>query len=110
MAEPLKEEYPEFEVPEMPAVVSPQFPSSNCEPPLQYEPQSTDTVVDRGLQFSQEYGLSGPTEGLDLTFFDYLGDSFAMGLLTDRYDDSIGQLGQPWVDAYSQVCLGESSS
>ena len=55
----------EFEVPRLPASVSPPF---DYEQPLEY--LLTDPVS-MGLRISENYGLSGPTEGPDFTIFEY---------------------------------------
>ena len=86
MASP-KMESPELEVPKLPASVSPQFPSFGYEFPVQWYPLSADTVVDRGLQISEDYGLSGPTEGLDFSAFGYSDDTSVMPGLVNEDDE-----------------------
>jgi hypothetical protein len=80
---PLKAESPELEGPELPASVSPQFPSFGYELPVQWFPLSADAVIDNGLRFSEDYGLAGPTEGLDFSAFGYFNDTSPMGLVNE---------------------------
>jgi hypothetical protein len=81
MAEPLKMETPEIEFPEVSTLFSPQFLPIEFEPPVQYLERATDTVVDKGLQFFESYGMVGFFEGLDMSIFDDLGDASAsMGM------------------------------
>jgi len=54
---------------------------------VQWYPLSADTVVDRGLKISEDYGLSGPTEGLDFSAFGYSDDTSAMPGLTNGGDE-----------------------
>ncbi|KAF9654290.1 hypothetical protein BDM02DRAFT_3125171 [Thelephora ganbajun] len=85
MAGPSKSGSSEFEVPEPPASVSQQSLPFGYKFPIQYTPPPTDSVVDKGLQFSADYGLSGPTEGLDFSLFGYgLGDASATGLVDEQ--------------------------
>jgi len=84
---PSKSESPELEAPELPASVSPQFPSFGYEFPVEWFPLSADSVVDNGLQFSKEYGLSGPTEGLDFSAFGYFDDMPAAGQANENDDE-----------------------
>jgi len=86
----------EFEVPELPASVSPRFPHFDYESPVEYQPAGT--VVDKGLQISEHYGLSGPTEGLDFSAFNHLGDASAVGSL----DEQFGEVAQWLRDPYYQ--------
>lgn len=76
-------ESPELGVPELPASMSPQFPPFNYEPPVEYVPSPTDPIVDEGLQISEDYGLSRPTEVLDFSYFGYADDTPAVGLADD---------------------------
>lgn len=77
----------EPEVPE----VSTLFPS-HCfpfgfEPPVQYLETSTDTVVDKGLEFCENYGMVGFFEGLDLNIFENLGDASATMGIPEENDE-----------------------
>ena len=54
----------------------PAFPSAGY--PIACMTPGADQTVDRGLQFSEDYGLVRPTEGLDFSGFDHIGDSPAM--------------------------------
>ena len=76
-------ESPELEVPERPISMSPVFSFDDKFTPVQWFPQSADAAVNKGLQFSEAYGLSGPTEGLDFSAFDTLGD----GSVANEYDE-----------------------
>jgi len=91
MVELPKAESSEFEVPELPASVSPRFSPFDYESPVQY--QLADAVVDKGLQISEHYGLSGPTEGLDFGIFEHLGDASATGSGDghDEFDDEFAK-------------------
>jgi len=83
-------ESPELEVPGLPASISPTFtPELGEEFSVQWFPQSADAVVDKGLQFFEAYGLSGPTEGLDFSIFDNLGDASITGFTNE--DDEFAQ-------------------
>ena len=64
---PEKAESPELTVPEKPASVSPHFPSFDYEAPVEWHPAPVDAVVEMGLQFSDDYGLSRPTEEFDFS-------------------------------------------
>ena len=95
---PPKTESPEPEVPKLPASVSPQFPSFGYDFPVQWLPLSADAVVDRGLQISEDYGLSGPTEGLDFSAFGYFGDTSTMGLANE--DNEFDEFAQWYRNPY----------
>jgi len=77
---PPKVQTSEFEVPRLPA-----FPNSR--PPAPYLPSPADPVVDEGLQFSEDYGLARPTEGLDFSSFERTGDSPVISYLDDHHDE-----------------------
>ena len=64
-----------LEFPNIPTSVSPSLPPFHCSPPQQYVPLPADAVV-KGLEFSDDYGLSRPTEGLDFDAVSYLGDAY----------------------------------
>lgn len=68
---PEKAGSPELTVPEKPASVSPHFPSFDYEAPVEWNPEPADAVVEMGLQFSDDYGLSMPTEEFDYSLFGY---------------------------------------
>ena len=65
----------EIEVPEVSPLFSPQFPPIKFEPPVEYLERSMDTVVDKGLQIFEHYGMVGFFDGLDFSYFDHLGDA-----------------------------------
>lgn len=69
---PEKAGSPELDAPEKPASVSPQFPSFDYEAPVEWHPLPGDAVIDMGLQISEDYGLSRPTEGFDFSAFGYI--------------------------------------
>ena len=86
MAAPPKVQTSEFEVPRLPA-----FPSSGF--PTAYLTSSpADPAVDEGLQFSEDYGLARPTEGLDFSTFERAGSSPAMTYVEEHNDEFI-----PWL-------------
>lgn len=93
---PSKTESPELEAPELPASVSPQFPSFDYDFPVEWLPLSADSVVDNGLQFSKEYGLSGPTEGLDFSAFGY-SDDMSTAELANGDDDEFAREFAQWL-------------
>ena len=65
-----------LEFPGIPTSVSPSLPPFDYGLPKQYAPLPADAVVDQGLKFSDDYGLSRPTEGLDFDAVSYLGDAY----------------------------------
>lgn len=81
---PPKTESPELEVPKLPASVSPHYAPFNYEFPVQWPPSPIDAVVDKGLRISEDYGLSGPTEGLDFNALGYFDDT--TGLMNENND------------------------
>lgn len=87
MVEPPKIEAAELEVPDVSELFSPQFPPTGFEPPVQYFEKTADTVVDRGLQIFENYGIVGFFEGLDLSIFDHLGDASASMGMPEENDE-----------------------
>lgn len=73
MVAPQKIPFFEFEIPEMPASISPPFDYGQ---PVEYQVGSFD-VLDQGLRISDGYELSKPNEGLDVSIFDSICDSLA---------------------------------
>jgi len=82
---PPKVQTSEFEVPRLPG-----FPSSGF--PTAYLPPPTDPAVDEGLQFSEDYGLARPTEGLDFSTFERTSSSPAMAYVDEHNDEFV-----PWL-------------
>ena len=93
MVEPPEMEISEMEVPKASTLFSPQFLPIEFEPPVQYLENSADTVVDKGLQIFENYGMVGFFGGLDLSYFDHLGDApVSMGMPEEN-------------DEFAQWCL-----
>ena len=84
---PPKVQTSEFEVPRLSVLqVLPEF--TNSRPPTAYLPSAADPVFDEGLQFSEDYGLARPTEGLDFSSFEHTGNSPAMSVsYVDEHQD-----------------------
>ena len=61
------------------------FPNSR--PPAPYLPPPADPVVNEGLQFSEDYGLAKPTEGLDFSSFERTGDSPIISYMDEHQDE-----------------------
>lgn len=50
-------------------------------------PSHANPVVDEGLQFSEDYGLARPTEGLDFSSFERASDSPLMSYVDEHQDE-----------------------
>lgn len=86
VAEALEVETAEPVVPEAPTL-SPQLSSGDFQPPVQYLEKVTDSVVDQGLRFFEDYGIAGFFEGFDLSIFENLGDAPASMGIPEENDE-----------------------
>lgn len=78
-----KTQFPEFEVPEPPASVSPHLFPFDYDYPAEYKPE--DTML-KAVKISEGYGLSRPAEESDYNSIDPIDNPPGTGLWGDSFD------------------------